>query len=442
MNGAIELSRGLLRRPELVAACAARDFGALLALVKKYGGISQVRLAAALDMTPSRVGEIVRGQRRVTSIDVVERISDRLAIPGAMLGLAPRPWEVGRGQGATDGGLEELGAFFGVDEPDLTADAALRIAHSWLVVEPPQSAELRAGRHVGYELVSRIETRVRHLRRMDDVIGGLDSHAIMTREVEVTAHLVREAAYTEAVHAALLRAIAELCQVTGWVLDDAGRHERAIRYFLAGARAAEEAGDLSLAANLLSTLSYSQANTGRQADAVLLARSAVMAGGLHAAPVGGALLWDRVAWTHAKNGEAELCRQALGAAEDAYARGAGDEKPAWAYWFDQNELDVMAGRCLTQLDEPARAEPLIRNAVAGYDASRSREVALYRSWLAEAYAKTGDVDRACGETMRILDAMEGVNSARVDDRVRVLRRLLRPYANVQAVRELEERMSA
>jgi hypothetical protein len=45
-------------------------------------------------------------------------------------------------------------------------------------------------------------------------------------------------------------------------------------------------------------------------------------------------------------------------------------------------------------------------------------------------------------TMHVLDAIEGVNSARVDGRLLVLRRALRPYADVSSVREVEERSQA
>jgi hypothetical protein len=56
--------------------------------------------------------------------------------------------------------------------------------------------------------------------------------------------------------AALLPALAELCQLAGWVLDDAGRPEQAARYYVAGARAGDTAGERGIAANLLSNLSY------------------------------------------------------------------------------------------------------------------------------------------------------------------------------------------
>jgi tetratricopeptide (TPR) repeat protein len=215
---------------------------------------------------------------------------------------------------------------------------------------------------------------------------------------------------------ALLVALAELCQLAGWVLDDAGHHDQAIRYYVVGERAAESAGDLALAADLLSTLSYSRANTGHNGDAVLLARSAAITGRSHAPALGRALLWDRAAWAHAKNGDTELCQRALKAAGEAFSHADEDERPTWAYWVDGRELDVMAGRCLTELDQPHQGAPLLLGAIEGYDTTHVREVALYRSWLGEAYAKTGDVEQACAQTMQVLDAVEGVNSARVEGR--------------------------
>jgi hypothetical protein len=440
----VGVPRGLLRRPDFIAACRDRDFGAVFALIRKYGGISQVRIAAALDMTPSRVGEVIRGQRQVTSMEVIERVSDRLRIPGPMLGLAPRPWEPAAAAASESGqaGLDDVVAILGDQSLDVTAESAARLAHTWLATESPQSGELRAGRRIGSDLVHRVEARIHHLRRMDDYIGGRDSLGIVAREVEVTAALLRGATYPEPIRAALLAALAELCQLTGWVLDDAGRHEQAIRYYVTGVHAAEEAGDRSLAANLLSTMSYSRANSSHTQEAVLMARSAVLAGGPHSAPAGCALLWDRAAWAHALNGDADLCRHALDAADESFSRADGEPGPAWAYWLTRGELDVMAGRCFTELDQPDRAEPLLLDAIAGYDLSRSREVALYRSWLGEAYAKAGDVDRACDQSMKVLDAVEGVNSARVDDRVVVLRRALRRYADEPAVRDVEERSRA
>jgi soluble cytochrome b562 len=77
--------------------------------------------------------------------------------------------------------------------------------------------------------VHRVRARTGHLRRMDDFIGGRDSFTIVIREVDATAALLREGNLTEPIRSALLVALAELCQLTGWVLDDAGRHDQAVR---------------------------------------------------------------------------------------------------------------------------------------------------------------------------------------------------------------------
>lgn len=189
-SAAVTLPRALRTRPEFIAACAERDFGALFALAKKYG-ISQVRLAGALDMTASRVGEIIHGKRKVTSVEVVERVSDRFRIPGHMLGLAPRAWEryAPAAQNAlgiddeTPGGLDDLAAVVGYENREVTSDLALRMAHTWLVTEPPQITEMAAGRRMGTDLLHRVVTRVDHLRHMDDFIGGGDLHTVVTREL-------------------------------------------------------------------------------------------------------------------------------------------------------------------------------------------------------------------------------------------------------------------
>jgi hypothetical protein len=84
----------LLAREDFRAACTARDFGALFALMKKYDGASQDRISSPVEgLTQSRVSRIMHGDDRVSSLDLIERIVDGLRIPGSYLGLAAREWE-------------------------------------------------------------------------------------------------------------------------------------------------------------------------------------------------------------------------------------------------------------------------------------------------------------------------------------------------------------
>ncbi|SBW18291.1 P-loop ATPase [Candidatus Protofrankia californiensis] len=89
------VSAALLAREEMRAACAARDFAAIFLLIRKYDHIGQDRIAASIEgFSQPRISRIVTGKARVEDLDVIERIADGLRIPGGMLGLATRPWEI------------------------------------------------------------------------------------------------------------------------------------------------------------------------------------------------------------------------------------------------------------------------------------------------------------------------------------------------------------
>lgn len=92
----------LLASPEMRRACASRDVGAIFGLAREHAGMSLSKLARLCEMTPSRVGEYIKGRARVRQQHVVERVADGLRIPGEMLGLAPRPWQ-GDADAAPDG---------------------------------------------------------------------------------------------------------------------------------------------------------------------------------------------------------------------------------------------------------------------------------------------------------------------------------------------------
>jgi hypothetical protein len=198
---------------------------------------------------------------------------------------------------------------------------------------------------------------------------------------------VREAAYTAETGRALLGAVADLCQLAGWVASDAGLSRRAERYHLGGLRAAHAARDAPLAANLLSTLSYQAANVGDPREAVLLATGAYTEAEGRAPPVARALLLERVAWANARVGDVRATESALGAAGDAFAAAEPDSGPPWAYWLT-----------------------------------------------------AGEVDRAAAVATRVAELSAGVASVRTRERVLLLRRLLQPYRGQEDVDAFEEQV--
>ena len=247
------------------------------------------------------------------------------------------------------------------------------LAHEWLAADKPQLIELNAGRRIGDSLVATTEHRVIQLRRADDFVSGRTSHTLVQQELQATTKLLDEATLTEDQTRRLLTATGELAQLAAWVAADAGLYKQAARYTEGGVLAAHAADNEPLAANIISTLSYQLANTGNPRQAALLARTAY-AGARHSATATTkALLLERVAWADAKSGDLVSCERALGQVEENFDHAKPEDDPDWVYWLNREEIDVMAGRCFTELKQPARAEPLLRTATSGYDNALVRE---------------------------------------------------------------------
>lgn len=242
-----------------------------------------------------------------------------------------------------------------------------RLAHKWLITDAPQSLELASGRHIGLSLVETVEDRVIQLRRADDFLSGRDSHVLVRKELQETVKFLKEASYTDEEARRLLTAIGELAQLATWVAADAGLYAEATRYTEHGLLAAHAAGNAPLAGNIISTFSYQLANTKDPQHAGVLARTAYAGARHDATATTRALLLERIAWADAKSGDLSGCEHALGKVEEAFSKSKPEDDPDWVYWLNQEEIDVMAGRCYTELKRPKRAVTLLDDAIAKYN---------------------------------------------------------------------------
>jgi transcriptional regulator with XRE-family HTH domain len=405
---------------------AVETFGEAVHRLRVASGMSLRELARRACVDPGHLSRIQAGRRPPTP-GIAAVLDQVLAADGALLaGSASQA--VGPllcdGWGRADS--DALAAGLTAETP--TADNALRLAHEWLVVDPPQVYEMRAGRHIGAGTVEQIEQRVQQLRILDDHLGGIDTYELVTGELAATLDLLREAAYTEAVGGQLLVAVSELCQVAGWVTSDAGRPAEAARFYLTGVRAAHAGGDQPGAANNLSSLAYQTANIASAARGAEKAATATTR----------ALLQERVAWAHAKAAEHSGADRALGRVDEAFAEREPADDPLWTYWLDAHEVAIMAGRCWTELRRPLRAVPVLEQALARYGPDTARETALYRTWLAEAYLQANEVEQAAATATKALELERSTHSARSTARIDYVRALLEPYRGNPDVDAFEE----
>jgi transcriptional regulator with XRE-family HTH domain len=413
------------------------QFGARMRELMEAHGVSFRGLAARTFHGKSYLQEIAAGKKQPT-VDTARRIDAALRAGGELAALVGGPpcWPLADGGDWRQRDNESLAGALLAERPG--PGNARRLAHEWLVAEPPQVYELRSGRRIGGGAVQKIEERVHQLRLLDDHIGGSQTHAVLIAELHATANLLREAAYTGHVGRRLLVAIADLCQIAGFVAADAGRHAEARHLHMAGMRAAHAGGDAESAANNLSSVSYIAANVGDPTEAVLLARSAYVGVRRTARPIVRALLLERLAWAHARASEAEAAGRALGAVEDSYRSGQAPDDPPWTYWLTADEVEIMAGRVWTELHRPLRAVPILERATARYGNDVPRETALYRTWLAEALTQAGEVEAAADTAIRALALASRAGSARTLERIAEIRALLAAYADTAAVAAFED----
>ncbi|MFE6692065.1 hypothetical protein ACFVFQ_37060 [Streptomyces sp. NPDC057743] len=288
--------------------------------------------------------------------------------------------------------------------------------------------------------VDDVQQRVHGLRLADDFLAGGDLMRPALRELRRVICMYREHSYSSSTERQLLIQIAELAQIAGWIASDAGCHEEAERVYRLGLSAATQAEDGTLAGNLAGSLAYQLSNVGREVEGLRLALAALDGVGSDAPPKARALYLDRVAWAYTKVGGAENAQhaiRALGEAGEALAEDSkGTESPAWLYWVDAGELQVMESRVYTELRRPLRAVPLLRKVLGEYDATHAREMALYLSWLAVAYADANEPEEAAATAERVVSLSADVASDRTAQRVGVVLARLAEYAEVPEVRAL------
>lgn len=301
----------------------------------------------------------------------------------------------------------------------------------------------RTGHRVGVRDLDDVFARIHGLRLADDVISGGDLAGPAFRELRSVLRLHREGTHTERVENALLVAVGELAQITGWIASDAGHRMRAEGAYRLGVGAARQAGDRVLAGNLLGSLAYHLVNTGYPGAGLALAEAGVAETGSAAVPRARALAWDRLAWAHALAGQVAPTGRALGRAQEALAAyTAGEEDPGYLYWVTAEELQIMEARCFTELGRPLRAVPRLTGVLERYDPGHTRELVLYLSWLSVAYCDANEPEAAAQTAQRMISLAGDLASDRTAARVGAVTDRLRRFATVPVVRDVLCRVSS
>ncbi len=271
------------------------------------------------------------------------------------------------------------------------------------------------GTRLGPSDLEQLHRHTARLRRLDNVLGGADTYQLYASQALATEHLLAQASCTEDVGRQLRSLLSEHHQMAGWAAFDAGYHAQAHKHYTTSLSAAREAGDAALAGNALALVAYQQ--TTAASDGTVTAQQSHETVRGTATPRVQALLLERKAFSHAVAGDAQQADRALGLAREALLRIEGRPEPDWVFWVDEKEIDIMAGRCWTELRRPLRAVPVLESVLTQFDDTHSRDKALYLTWLAGSYLQAREVEQAASVLTRAHQLSAGVASVRPSARI-------------------------
>ncbi|MCK8677991.1 helix-turn-helix domain-containing protein [Streptomyces lichenis] len=427
------LPRDLLDDAALQHALTAHDFGTVFRLARERAGISYSRIATECDIKPERVGTLARGRGRISSFGKIVQIADALRLPGHMAGLAPRPWEAD--------GAPALQDWTG---HDMHRRTVLQVATATgLAAALPALHHATPPARITTSFVNRLRERTARLRRLDDILGGGDTYRVYLAEVQRTKGILHRGSFTgDDVRRQLTALLAEQAQQAGWSAFDSGRGKEAADLYRESRAYAQESGDADLYGNSLAFLAYGALAHDRR-TAVTFAQDSCATITSRTPATVRALLYERLAWACAVDGQADGAESALDSARDAVERTQdGEPQPDWSVWVDRTELGIMTGRCWTELARPLRAVPALTDALDRYPDEYARDKALYLSWLAEAYLGAGEAEQAAVTIGRALDLAVGVSSIRPMQRITPLLHGLRPHKGLPQVRAVLDRVAS
>jgi hypothetical protein len=326
----------------------------------------------------------------------------------------------------------------------VTGSALTSMAWTAVNTEPARLAAALNGDRISSVLVEQVEDTIPRLRQLDDREGGQANLAYVHAQFQAVAMLLKQSSHGGVLTSRLLVALGELGQLAGWMAADTEQHGLAQRYYLTALRAAHNAADRALAANVLSMMAYHSASRERPGDAISLGTAAVEMAHRTSTTVQ-ALVASRLAYGYALNGDLERFRTAYGRARELAEYPGAGYRPRWAYYVSGELINAACGSYLVSLARvrPAKSRPLLNEAATLLTPSASsptdrlyqRDALLHGTWLASAYIAQGELEQACATGRTALARLPHVHSPRCVTRLRALADALRTRKLNAHVRE-------
>nr|WTB35469.1 helix-turn-helix transcriptional regulator [Streptomyces sp. NBC_00830] len=290
-------SRGLWADVRLRAAWARQDWAAILREYRRAAGISQRDLEPLVGMPQPHISAIESGRRRVTSAEVMARITEGLSMPPELTAVARRP------------DLDEWGPPIELRE---------RIAHG----HATGRTDIHTADWIG-------EVLAQH-RRAEDEIGGLDLWAVVRSQLDAVTLLIPAASGPVADRLMLLAA--EHAHWLSWVAAKQQRMGAALAWIDVAHGWAVDGGHPDMASWVHRIRSHYSLRVGDPVRALRTAEAAREHTGV--SPAARSVAAHTAGMAAAAVGERDRARRLADEALRLALRvPAEKDRPGWLYWL-------------------------------------------------------------------------------------------------------------
>ncbi|GAA2750950.1 helix-turn-helix transcriptional regulator [Kitasatospora cinereorecta] len=324
------------------------DWPAVFREFRRAAKASQLTLGSLIGMPQSHVSLIENGRRKITSADLIARITEGLQVPDELRGLP-----------------------------------AQREAHSW---SPDTELSERIARASS---TSRLDIRsaewiarvLAEHRRAEDVIGGRDLWPVVRSQLDAVTQLLPGA--SGAVADRLLILSAEHAHWLSWVAAEEGQRGSALAWLDIAHGWAIDAGSVDMASWVTRVRSYYTLNHGDPMRALRTAEAAQRAPG-DLSPAAASIAAHAAAMAAAAVGERDRSRRL---AEDSYALALqapdAEDMPGWLYWLDPVRAKLNLGDVAYAARDWSTAIDALQDGLTGLE-GYPRDHAFYAARLADA----------------------------------------------------------
>ncbi|MGW4345273.1 hypothetical protein ACWEL8_09375 [Streptomyces sp. NPDC004690] len=430
----------LLQDQEFVRAVQDRDFATVFTSAHRHG-ISYYRIGEACNLKPERVSCIAQGKTAVTAMTTVERIADGLRIPGALLGLAARPWEhsLPTSLPESDDG-----------EDDMIRRQVLRGAVAAGLTGPALAALTDTRRSLDTALSANSTPA-----ELTDLEAAAESYSYGyggQPPARVLADLASDFARLGALldHPQPISTRLRVCRTAGQmggmvaiVLHDLGARAEARGWFATAAGAARESGDRQLHAWVLAREAMVSINYGAPRTAAALAERARHLAGDR--PTAAATLSAAVAArAYALSHRPDEARRALATADTYMHRLDTRERADTWLTHGEQKHHVHLSHALTALGDTRRAQESQQQSLELSAPTSTMTRSLLRIDAATCAHRDGNTQEACRRAVTVLAELPAAYRSGLVHRraLDLYRSIPAQHQDERALREFREALSA